>query len=55
VPLARLVFVAEKDGRLHRSTIGTIGEGNGMTGGGIEAEREHEHISIDGAARETAA
>jgi hypothetical protein len=55
VPLARLVFVPEHDGRLHRCTIHTIEAGNCIASGGVKLEGEHKQVSIDDAAREAAA
>jgi len=55
VPLARLVFTPEHDGRLHRCAIEAIEAGQNITSRGIEVEGEHGPISIDDAAREVAA
>ncbi len=41
VPLARLVFAPQHDGRLHRCAIGTINAGYDVTSGGVEAEGQH--------------
>lgn len=41
VPLARLVFVPENDGRLHRYAIDAIEASYSVTGGGVKAEGEH--------------
>jgi hypothetical protein len=41
MPLARLVFVPQHDGRLHRCAIDAIEAGNGLPGRGMEAKGEY--------------
>ena len=48
VPLARLVFVPENDGRLHRCAIDAIEAGHNAAGGGKEAERKNDGPPHDG-------
>ncbi|MBW3632267.1 MAG: hypothetical protein KY456_04475 [Chloroflexi bacterium] len=47
MPLARLVFVPQHDGRLHRGTIGAIEASHNFTSGGVEADGENGSTPLD--------